>query len=154
MKLDIFDRKILNMIQKNSRRATDGMADQIGLSVSAVQRRLKKLRSEGVIASEIAIVDKKYAQQLMTFIAGIEIERDNYQTLTQFKAWAKGKENIQQIHYVTGTVDLMLVLCAPNVADYDRFMEVMMAEFPAFRRIATNVVLDSPMQSFYTPFIE
>ena len=151
MKLDVFDNKILELIQLNSRLATDKIAEQIGLSVSAVQRRLKKLREEGVIVSEIAIVDNKYLENSMSFIAGVEIERDSYQTLALFKAWADDKKNIQQVHYVTGDVDLVVLITAPSVSDYDAFIERMMAEIPNICRVTTNVVLDSPKQSFYVP---
>lgn len=42
MQLDTFDAKILNIIQKNSRVQAEEIAEQVGLSASAVQRRLKK----------------------------------------------------------------------------------------------------------------
>ena len=59
MQLDTFDTKILNIIQKNSRVQAEEIAEQVGLSASAVQRRLKKMRTEGVIQTEIAVVDPR-----------------------------------------------------------------------------------------------
>lgn len=151
MKLDSYDRKLLELIQNNSRIPTDLLAERVNLSVSAVQRRLKKLRDEGVIASEIAIIDPAYTAAPMRFIAGLEIDRDNYQTLALLKKWAQARVDIQQLHYVTGNVDVVLVLCAETVAKYDRIIEQLMAEVPNIRRVTTNVVLDSPKLSFYTP---
>ena len=66
MQLDTFDAKILNIIQKNSRVQAEEIAEKVGLSASAVQRRLKKMRTEGVIQTEIAVVDPKYVSNIMT----------------------------------------------------------------------------------------
>jgi DNA-binding Lrp family transcriptional regulator len=151
MQLDIFDKKILDMMQQSCRIKTEQIAEQIGLSASAVQRRLKKLRHAGVIMDEVAIVNPQYLPETMNFIAGLEIERDNYQTLSRFKSWATQKPNIQQIYYVTGSVDLMVVITAPNAMEYDAFIEGLMRENPQIRRVTTHVVLDTPKKSFYVP---
>lgn len=101
--------------------------------------------------SEIALVNPQYLRHTMSFIAGLEIERDNYQTLSQFKTWASQKDNIQQIYYVTGQVDLMIMITASNAIEYDAFIEQLMRENPQIQRVKTHVVLDAPKQSFYVP---
>ncbi|CAM3786958.1 Leucine-responsive regulatory protein [Vibrio aerogenes CECT 7868] len=154
MQLDDFDKKILELMQKNSRIPTETIAEQIGLSTSAVQRRLKKMREEKVILNEIVVVAPQYLTHTMTFIAGMEIERDNYEVLARFKAWAKAKDNIQQIYYVTGQVDLMIVVTAADAVAYDAFIELLMQENPQIQRVKTHVVLDKPKQSFYVPLKE
>ncbi|MDW6092765.1 Lrp/AsnC family transcriptional regulator [Vibrio rhizosphaerae] len=151
MQLDLFDKKILEMMQRNCRLQTERMAEQIGLSASAVQRRIKKMRQEGVIQQEVAIIDPQYLTNQMSFLAGLEIERDNYQTLSHFKSWAAQKDNIQQIYYVTGQFDLMVLVTAATALEYDAFIEKLMQENPKIRRVTTHVVLDSPKRSFYTP---
>lgn len=153
MQLDSFDTKILDIVQRNCRLQAEEIADQVGLSASAVQRRLKRLRSEGVIVNEVAIVDPKYLSRPMTFIAGLEIDRDNYKSLALFKSWAAQRDDIQQIYYVTGSVDLMVVITAATTADYDAFTEQLMEHNPQIRRITTHVVLDIPKKSFYVPTI-
>ncbi|MDD2344136.1 MAG: Lrp/AsnC family transcriptional regulator [Tolumonas sp.] len=151
MQLDTFDTKILNIIQKNCRVQAEEIAEQVGLSASAVQRRLKKLRTEGVIQTEIAVIDPKYVPNIMTFIAGLEIERDNYVALNLFKAWSAGRNDIQQVYYVTGQYDLIVVVTAVNAAEYDKFSQELMEKVPQIRRITTHVVIDAPKRSFYVP---
>ncbi|SHO57165.1 Lrp/AsnC family transcriptional regulator [Vibrio quintilis] len=151
MQLDDFDRKILELMQKNSRTPTETIAGQIGLSASAVQRRVKKMREEKVILSEIVVVAPQYLTHTMTFIAAMEIERDNYEALARFKMWAKDKDNIQQMYYVTGQVDLMIVVTARDAVTYDAFIEELMRHNPQIQRVKTHVVLDKPKQSFYVP---
>jgi len=149
--LDTFDKKILELMQTNCRLASEVIADRVGLSASAVQRRIKRLRDEGIIQAEVAIVDANVSSHPMTFVAGVEIERDNYSVLAKFKRWVETQPMIQQVFYVTGNVDLMLIITAPNAKSYDNFIEQFMQLFPQIRRVTTNVVLDKPKQSLYLP---
>lgn len=149
--LDSFDKKILQLMQSNCRLASEVIAEQVGLSASAVQRRLKRLREEGAIQAEIAVINSELSTHPMTFIAGIEIDRDNYTVLNKFKRWAESQPSIQQVFYVTGNVDLMVVITAKNAKSYDGFIEQLMEQFPQIRRVMTNVVLDTPKQSLYLP---
>lgn len=149
--LDLFDQKILELMQHNCRLAADVIAEQVGLSASAVQRRIKRLREEGIIKAEVAIIDPAVTSQRMTFLAGVEIERDNYAVLNRFKRWAETQSNVQQVFYVTGLVDLMLVITAASTQAYDIFIEQLMQRYPQIKRVTTNVVLDTPKQSLYVP---
>lgn len=109
------------------------------------------MREEKVILSEIVVVAPQYLTHTMTFIAAMEIERDNYEALARFKMWAKDKDNIQQMYYVTGQVDLMIVVTARDAVTYDAFIEELMRHNPQIQRVKTHVVLDKPKQSFYVP---
>ena len=55
--VDTFDARILDIIQKNNRISTEKIADKVGLSPSAVQRRIKQMRKGGVIHAEVAVVN-------------------------------------------------------------------------------------------------
>ncbi len=149
--LDSFDKKILHLLQINCRLASEQIAEQVGLSASAVQRRIKRMKDEEIIQAEVAVVNAAHTSSRMSFIAGIEIDRDNYTVLNQFKRWSESQSAIQQVFYVTGNVDLMVVINAENAKGYDSFIEKMMQTFPQIRRVETNVVLDTPKQSLYLP---
>ncbi len=149
--LDSFDKKILELMQSNCRMPTEGIAEQVGLSASAVQRRIKRLKEDGAIQAEVAIIKSELSTHPMTFIAGIEIDRDNYTVLNKFKRWAETQSSIQQVFYVTGNVDLMVVICAKTTKHYDEIIQQIMDLYPQIRRVLTNVVLDTPKQSLYLP---
>ena len=66
--LDPFDRKILEFVQRDCQVNAEVIAEAVGLSASAVQRRLRRLRAEKVITAEVAIVDPQVLGQRMQFI--------------------------------------------------------------------------------------
>ena len=56
MELDRFDRQLLNLVQEDAGQTADRLAEQVALSPSAIQRRLRRLREHGVIARDAAVV--------------------------------------------------------------------------------------------------
>ncbi|MDQ0455567.1 Lrp/AsnC family transcriptional regulator [Rhizobium paknamense] len=153
-RFDRFDREIIEMVQRNCQLKAEAIAEQVGLSTSAVQRRLKRLREEGIIRSEIAVIDRKATGHPMVFIVGMEIERDNYDALAKFRIWAEKQDHIQQVYYVTGQVDLIAIVTARDVEHYDDIAALIMAENPQIRRMHTNVVLRDVKLGLFIPIAE
>jgi DNA-binding Lrp family transcriptional regulator len=149
--LDSFDQKILTLMQRDCSVKAETIAEMVGLSTSAVQKRLKRLRAEKVISAEIAVVDRTAVGRPMTFVAAMEIERDNYDTVARFREWAKGVDSIQQIYYVTGAADLIAIITAKDVEAYDRLTALVMESNPMIRRITTNVVLSTLKTGLFVP---
>jgi Lrp/AsnC family leucine-responsive transcriptional regulator len=152
--IDDFDRKILNIVQVDCQMKAEAIGDRVGLSASAVQRRLKRMRETGVIMAEIALVDRKVAGNPMTFIAGMEIERENYDALSRFRIWLSRQEHIQQVYYVTASVDLIAIITARDVAQYDEIAARLMSENQQIKRIHTNVVLKDIKLGMFVPVAE
>ena len=67
LKLDRADRKLLEAVQRNNQLSSKQLGDQVGLSATACQRRLKRLRREGVIEAEVAIVAHAAARQAVAY---------------------------------------------------------------------------------------
>lgn len=140
--LDAFDRRILDLVQRDCQLKAEAIASQIGLSASAVQRRLKRLRAQGAIRAEVAVLDRQAVGRSITLVAGLEIGRDNYPALARFRAWADLEPAVQQVYYVTGQVDLVAIVMARDMAEYDAFCARLMGANPNISRINTQVVID------------
>ncbi|MFZ1868510.1 MAG: Lrp/AsnC family transcriptional regulator, partial [Steroidobacteraceae bacterium] len=102
MELDDFDRRLLNLIQSDAGQTSERLAENMGLSPSAVQRRLKRLREAGVIVRQTAIIDPKCVGSPVTFIVALQVERERPEMLTQLRAWLEVQDYVQQAFYVTG----------------------------------------------------
>ena len=149
--LDAFDRHILELLQQHCRLSSESIAEQVGLSSSAVQRRIKRLRDENIIEQEVTIVAHEASVHPMSFLASLEIERDNYTVLKELTRWANEQTCVQQLFYVTGNIDVMLVVTAKTTKAYDSFIQSLMDQFPQIKRVTTNVVIDQPIKSLSIP---
>jgi Lrp/AsnC family leucine-responsive transcriptional regulator len=141
MKLDRFDRQLLNLVQEDAGRTSEDLAQRVALSPSAVQRRLRKLREAGVIVRQTAILEPRKVGRPTFFIVSLEVERDRPELLTQLRAWLAGQEHVQQAFYVTGEADFILVVTAPDTETYDGLMARLTIENPNVRKFTTNVAL-------------
>ena len=141
MELDHFDRQLLNLVQADAEQTAERLAEQVPLSASAIQRRLRRMREEGVIVRYSAIVDSTKVGRPTIFLAYVQLERERPELLRQFRNWLGAHENIQQAFYVTGEADFVLVVAAPDTETYGALMSRMLADNSNVKRFTTNVAL-------------
>lgn len=141
MHLDRFDRQLLNLLQEDAGQTADRLAEQVALSASAVQRRVRRLRESGAILRDISVVDPRHAGKPTFFIVAVQVERERPELLAQFRKWLATQIHIQQAFYVTGEADFILVITAPDTETYDALMARMVGENANVKRFTTNVAL-------------
>jgi Lrp/AsnC family leucine-responsive transcriptional regulator len=151
MDLDRFDRQLLNLVQADSAQTAEQLAEHVGLSPSAIQRRLKRLREEGVIAREAAIVDPRAIGRPTFFVVSLEIERERPELLAQLREWLTRRAEVQQAFYVTGETDFVIIVTARDTEAFDAMMSQLVQENPNVRRFTTNVVLNLLKQGLTIP---
>jgi DNA-binding Lrp family transcriptional regulator len=152
--LDLFDRRLLDLVQRDADVPAEKLAEQVGLSPSAVQRRLKKLRKSGVIASTVCVLDPAKVGNPTLFVVGLELERERPELLTRLAAWIEREDRVQQGYYLTGTWDLLLMIVVPSVSAFDSFMAALLEENPNVRRFSTSVVLSTRKRQLFVPVKE
>ena len=85
MKLSKQDLKILELLQIDVKISVERLSEEVGLSTASVQRHLKRLRDNKVIAQEVAIISPKAVDQSMTFIISVELNRNYKDCFNYFK---------------------------------------------------------------------
>ena len=73
--LDPIDRKILSILQTDSRTTMQELAGKVGLSISPCHRRVKLLEERGVITRYIATVDQKSLGLHVSVFISIKLAR-------------------------------------------------------------------------------
>ena len=141
MDLDRFDRQLLKLVQADSGQTAEHLAEQVELSPSAIQRRLRRMREEGVIVRDCAVVDPAVVGKPDFFIVALQVERERAELLAQLRKWLSDEPHVQQVFYVTGEADFVLVVTCPDTQAYDALMTRMVQENPNIRRFTTNVAL-------------
>lgn len=121
--LDHFDRKLLALVQKNNLRPARELAEAVGLSESAVLRRLRRLRKEGVILADVSLVDPAAAGEAVTIHALVSLERERSFDLDAFIRKIRQRPEVKKIWYVTGEVDFVLLLRLPGMDQYADFAQ-------------------------------
>lgn len=139
--LDVLDRRLLALWQRDTRRSAESLGEAIGLSGAAVHRRLKRLRDDGVIAAEIAVLDPGALGLGQTCIVTVDVEREGLVELERFERRMLALPHVQQCWYVTGQADFVLVVVTPDVASYEAFTREHLLSDANVRSFTTHVVL-------------
>jgi len=142
--MDRIDRKILALYQNDTRRVAASIGSVVGLSAAAVQRRLKRLRANGAIRAEVAVLDSKTAGVLITCIVLLTMvaRPGPSKHLAQFKRDMTRLPEIQQCYQVTGTSDIVLVVTTRSMEDYGALAREWFEGNENVVRYETFVVLD------------
>lgn len=149
--LDDIDRRILQTLQANNLLGMDGLGEIVGLSASAAQRRVKRLRDEGVIAADVSVVDPAALGRAMTFIVEVTLERENTAVFEAFKRRMREVPEVQQCYYVTGEGDFVLIITAADMAEYEALTARLFISDGNIKRYRTSVVMNRIKVSLALP---
>jgi Lrp/AsnC family leucine-responsive transcriptional regulator len=139
--LDEFDLRILSFVQRNNRLSAEEIADKACLSPSAVQRRLRRLRRNGVIEADVSIIAPAAIGRDLVVIVEVVLEREKADILAAFKELMLNAPEVMQCYYITGEADFVLIMTAKNMPDYEAFARRFFSENPDVRRFRTSIVI-------------
>lgn len=142
MNVDQFDKHLLRLLQQNNRLTSDELANEVGLSSSAVQRRLKRLRDEKIIEADVSIVSPAVAGIGITCIVDVILERGGSPSLDKFKSTMLERTEVMQCYYVTGSYDFVMIVNTQTMEQYEAFTKKWLMDNPNVKHFYTHVVMD------------
>lgn len=148
--MDQADLKLLRILQVNNRKTADEIAHEVGLSASAVQKRLVKLRKSGAIQNEVAIIAPKSVAGLTFFVVRVQVNRTG-QAIRKFSELANREANIVLCMHVTGDCDFLLIIAAKGAEEYGRLCDRIFVEENHVARFETSVVLNNVKYGLQLP---
>ncbi|MER9481966.1 MULTISPECIES: Lrp/AsnC family transcriptional regulator [unclassified Mesorhizobium] len=154
MDLDRIDRKLLIAIQRNNRLTTEELGELAGLSATACQRRLKRLRDEGVIEADVAVVSPAAVGRPMLMLSFISLERDRADIIDRFKQAIRRTPEIMSAYYVTGEADFVLAISVRDMVEYEAFTRRFFYEHSDIKGFKTMVVMDRIKATLAVPIDE
>lgn len=152
--LDANDYEILRLLQGNARERMEDIASKTGLSVATVQRRIKALKTDGVIVSETAVLQPELLGFSMTFFVMVELERERLSEIETFKERVGSELEVQQCYYVTGDFDFALICLCRNVEGFKLLTHRLFFDNPNIKRFRTSLVMDRTKVSLTVPVEE
>jgi len=139
--MDRIDRKLLNLMQRDASRTNVDMADEVGLSPSSCLRRIRKLRSQGIIDRIVAILNPARSGRVIKALVTVELKLHGEQHMRRFLDLAVEEEAVSQAYAVTGETDVVLVLRLRNMEEYDALCDRLFRDQTNIARFFTMMVI-------------
>lgn len=153
--LDSFDRRLLALVRENNLEPARVLAEKVGLSLSAVLRRLRRLREEKVIVADIAVVNPALTGSALTMHVLVQMQQAGPQTMDNFARDIVRHPEITAAWDVTGDDDFLLKIQVGTMEEYDSFVRRALSEdkgvhsfttLIAIRNIIENEVARRPLR--------
>ena len=150
MDLDRFDLALLDALQEDCRVPAEILGTRIGLSATAVQRRIRRLREDGAIAAEVAVLGP-VDPTLVTVIVDVALKQGGAAAVDAFRRAAQTRPEVQQCWYVAGEHDFVLVVLTRGMAEFERFTREFLFADANVARFRSTVVLDEVKRGLRIP---
>lgn len=138
--LDNLDIQLLGLVQRNNLQTADQLAERIGLSPSAIARRLRRLRATRAIAADVALVSEQAAGDPLTAVVHVQLDRHSPQDNDRLRRRLIASPNVQLCLDLAGSFDILLLVVAADMRAYNEFADAALEENPAVRRFETTFV--------------
>ena len=137
--MDRIDYALLALLQEDSRRTADKLGEELGLSRSAVTRRIQNLRQEGIIEKEVVVLGDGFRRSRVTAIVNVQFDRHSPHEADQFRRAIRELAEVQLCVMITGASDAMLLVSVRDMDHFNVFAEHL-ASMSLVRRYETSFV--------------
>jgi Lrp/AsnC family transcriptional regulator len=145
------DRRILRAMQQNCTRTTAELADLVGLSQPACWRRLQRLRDEGYIVRETAVLDREklgFGTQVYALVKLSNVGRAN---LSGFADAIRALPEVVECHVLMGAADFLLKIVTKDIHAYERFFFDSLSALEGIQDVTSSVALSEIKTSMGLP---
>ena len=143
-KLDQFDQKIINELQRDGGLTQRDLADRVGLSANACWNRVRQLRESGIIiGNRIRIDREKIGLGLVVFVL-LRTRHHARAWFEQLRQHVAGIPEIMDFYRIGGDYDYLLKVVTRDMSSYDR----------VYQRLISGMEFDSVTSYFAMEAIE
>jgi Lrp/AsnC family leucine-responsive transcriptional regulator len=151
LRLDDLDRRLLDLLQENAGRSLYALGDVVGLSPSAVQRRLKRYRSSGLIARQVAVLDPEAVPGMAIACVLVTLERESRRLHAGFQDRLRAAAEVQQCYGLAGPWDYLVILGAEGMPRCRALIDELFLGTPNVKRYETLFVLETVKRALGIP---
>lgn len=122
MVLDAIDKKILELVQNDSKKTTKELSIKLNLSVTAVYERVRKLEREGIIEKYVALVNKTKVEKGFLVFCHLKLIQHSREYIQIFEKEVAQLSEVVECYHVSGDYDYILKIVVKDMEAYRQFL--------------------------------
>lgn len=138
--IDEIDRKLMNILQDNSRITIRELSERLHLSTTPIHERIKKLEKNGLIRDYVTLIDPKKIGYKLTVYVSVTLVNHTKEILSEFENEMQKLPEVMECYYVSGQWDFLLKIICEDMESYHDFV---VHKFSAIRNVT----------QFYSSFV-
>ncbi|MDO9038328.1 MAG: Lrp/AsnC family transcriptional regulator [Lutibacter sp.] len=141
--LDLTDKKILNLLQQNSKANIKEIALKIGLTQTPTYERIKRLEKEGVIKNYIAVLDKEKVGYTIEVFCQVTLLVHSKEMITRFENAVNKIDEVMECFHVAGNYDYLLKIIVKDMNSYQAFLKNKLSVLDSVANVQSTFVMSS-----------
>ena len=141
MKLDRYDRSLLQILQRDGRITNAELAARVNLSESACLRRVRALEAGGLIEGYSARLNQQKAGYPVDVFVSITLERQERADLRAFEEAVRRLPEVIECYLMSGEYDYLLRVVVADTADFERVHSQHLTSLPNVARVHSSFAL-------------
>lgn len=138
--LDRLDVRILSALQENNQATAQMLAERVPLSPSAILRRIRQYREEGLIAADVSILDPAPLGELFSVLLMVQLERHSPAAVSEFRTHLVNSAHVQVCMEISGAYDISCIAVFRTMEEFNAFTDTHIAGHPSVRRCEASFV--------------
>ncbi len=150
--LPVRDRRILLELQRDSRLTMQELAERVGMSSSAVWRRVQSLEEDGIIDRYVVIANTRKAGFGLSSIVHISLARHEEKNVENFVREVLHHPEVLECFATSGEADFHLRVVVEDIDAYNEFLDNYIFRLPGVSQVRSNIVLKEIKTDTALPF--
>jgi Lrp/AsnC family leucine-responsive transcriptional regulator len=139
--VDLVDRQMLQILQRDGRLSNAALAEQLHLSPSPCLRRLRALEHEGLITGYRAELDREKLGLGLTLFVEVKVEGHSERNAAAITEALRAVPQVISAHIVSGSADFLLEVVVADLRDYERLLFNTLLNLPNVSDVRSNFAL-------------
>ena len=150
-RIDATDRRILSLLQTEPGINASAIGEKIGLSQSAVWRRIAGLREQGVIRDQAAKIDREKVGLNTMVFAHVKLTSHGRSNLSAFSEAVQRYPEVLDCYVLLGNVDFLLRVVTEDIKAYEQFFFEKLSQLEGIQEVNSSIVLSETKHSSVLP---
>lgn len=152
MNLEDKDRRILSLLQNDSRLTLQQLAERTGISASACWRRVKAMEDAEVIQRYAVVVDARKAGFGLSSMVHVSLARHEQKNVDNFIREVRRHPEVLECFATSGEADFHLRVVVEDIDTYNTFLDDFIFKLPGVSQVRSNIVLKEIKADLALPF--
>ena len=122
MVFDHIDKKLLHLLQTDSKQTNKALSLQLNLSVTAVYERIRKLEKNGIIKQYVALIDKTKVEKDFVAFCHIKLIQHSQDYVVMFEREVNKLDEVLECYHLSGDYDYLLKVLVKDMKAFREFM--------------------------------
>lgn len=151
MKLDDTDRKLLHLLQADSKTNVKELSSKLGLTKTPVYERIRRLEEGGLIKKYVAVLEQSLLPTYMVVFCTVSLESQKLKAIELFSDAVLKFPEVMECYLMGGANDFLLKLVVRDLNDYHQLSSGKLAALDNVSQIQSSFVLNEIKISTIAP---